>query len=117
MITDTLPDSIKRRATQVLDLLATMQSVYPTATVSNLSAFLKVATDPGSTVGQVQAAIGLPPTSTSRAISVFFSRARGKTGLGLIEAELDYFDARVKRLYLTPEGKRLWVRMQEHLRG
>lgn len=106
-----------RQVKTLMLIMDEMQKGAPNCTVNTMKAFLSVAMYQGATVGEIQKAIGLPATSTSRAVSVLLKRARGKSGYDLVESRPNFKDARVKHLHLTPAGDRVWDQMQEHLRA
>ena len=97
-----------KRIGRMIWALNAFGNVVPRAHVTHYVVFLTVATEPGITVGEVNQSIGLPPTSTARALSVMFKKARGRPGLDLIETRPDAKDGRIKHCYLTPKGERLW---------
>ena len=110
-------DATIRRARRVIDVMEELRKVAPHCGTNTVIAFIKVATEPGATIGSVQQAIGLPPTATARAIGILLRKARGQEGLDLIEARPDAIDGRVKHLYLTRKGERIWDTMKKHLDG
>lgn len=110
-----MKDTTKRNAQMVMFTLEELRELSTQTTVAAALAFLKIATDEGCTVGEVQKSIGLEPTSTSRAVSILMTKARGKEGLGLVETKPDDIDLRVKHLHLSHKGRRVWNRIERIL--
>lgn len=106
---------LEQRVGKLIWALNTFQSVVPKAALNHLTVFLTVATEPGITVGEVNQTLGMPPTSTARALSVMFKKARKKPGFDLIETRPDFEDGRIKHCHLTPKGERLWNNMRRIL--
>lgn len=101
-----------KQAMMVWAVLDEFKDAFPHANCSQLQVFIKVALNPGITIGEMQKTMGLPPTATARFISILFEKSRGKTGMGFVETRPDYIDGRVKHLHLTPKGERVWARLK-----
>jgi DNA-binding MarR family transcriptional regulator len=68
------------------------------------------AADEDETVGSLERKTGLSKSGTSRHILNLTERgdrARGRPGLNLVETYEDALDSRVKRIRLTPKGKKV----------
>jgi DNA-binding MarR family transcriptional regulator len=98
----------ERRIRQTINVLQLLKPLSQAVTVNTAIVFLTVGSRPGTTVGELQKTLGLPPTSTARAISILYKTARGVEGLDLIETRVSPRDLRIKNVYLTPKGQRLW---------
>jgi DNA-binding MarR family transcriptional regulator len=85
------------------------------ASARSAIAFLTIAARPGLTVGQIQKVLGYTPVATSRSLSVMYPKARGRVGLGIVEARPDPNDLRLRRLHLTDEGEKLWQRASQYI--
>jgi DNA-binding MarR family transcriptional regulator len=96
---------------RIIGVLQLMKPLSQSCTLNTAIAFLTVASKPGVTVGDVQRALGLKPTSTCRALSILYERSRGIEGLNLVESQISLFDGRVKHLRLTKQGELLWQRI------
>jgi len=107
--------SLERTLGKITWALQAFQNVIPKAACNHFIVFTTIATEPGITVGEVNQTIGMPPTSTARALSVLFKKARKREGFDLVETRPDPEDARIKHCYLTPKGDRLWTQIRRIL--
>lgn len=98
---------------KVIAVLQVLKPLSMHCTVNTAIAFLTIASKPGIVVGDVQKTIGLPPSSTARAISILYKMSRGEDGLDLVEARGSRRDLRVKHLHLSPKGEKIWQRIVE----
>lgn len=105
----------KRVVGIILDILDEMKKIAPHATLNSAQCFLVIATNPGWTSGEVQKFLGLPTTSTSRALSTLYKQARGKPGMDLVRMETDAIDTRIKHLYLNQRGLLIWRGIRKNL--
>ncbi len=82
------------------------RALDPEIPSQTIAAFLLVAMNPGISVLEVQAKLGLANSSTSRNVASLTTvkRKNGKAGFGLVEYREDEQDRRTKNLYLTPKG-------------
>ena len=112
-----MKEDTKRRVQQTINVLQILKPLSIHCTVNTAIAFLTVAARPGITVGDVQKTLGLPPTSTARAVSLMYKRSRGTEGLDLVETRISPRDLRIKNMYLTPKGERIWNQITQTLGG
>jgi DNA-binding MarR family transcriptional regulator len=77
---------------------------------STVLVFLYVMQYPDSTIKQIEKVTELTRSSASRHVLTLTERgdrARNRPGLGLVETYEDAHDSRIKRVKLTPKGKKL----------
>jgi len=107
-----MSEETNRRIRRCIAVLQVLKPLSMHCTVNTAIAFLTIGVRPGITVGDVQKTIGLPPTSTARAISILYKMSRGDAGLDLVEARGSPRDLRIKHLYMTPKGQRIWQQIE-----
>ena len=79
--------------------------------LQTLGCFLLVALEEGQSIKAIGEKLGLTQSSASRNVSVLTERTWKRTvGLKVAEYRTDYVDITMKRIYLTPLGKR-WAEM------
>lgn len=110
-----MAERVHKKGTDLLYILEELRELSSHVTVSTALCFVKIALDEGITVGDLMKYLGQAPTSTARAISLLYPKARGKEGIGVIETRLDDVDMRIKHLYLTPKGHKVWNRIERIL--
>ncbi len=107
---------VKDNLAMVIRVMEELRQLDPHCGTNMVISFLKVATEPDISVGEVQKFLGMPPTSTARSLARLLPfHKKGLKGLDLIDSRPDVMDRRVKRLHLTPKGERLWRSMQHHM--
>ena len=98
--------------TQQIELLQKFRdAIHQEVSVTTTQIFLYIATKGSVTSLEVQQALGLPPSTASRTLSLLssFERGRLRRGVGLVDyAENAEGDRRLKRLVLSTKGKKLW---------
>jgi DNA-binding MarR family transcriptional regulator len=112
-------DASIRKLLAVLEQFRELDPEMPSQTIS---AFLTIALNPGFTVREVEHALGLSVSASSRNVAILSPRSvvrgREQPGLGLVEYRLDPEDARRKEIHLTKDGRRkleaILAIMREH---
>lgn len=103
-----------RRLRQVIELLRGLEENLPAQTIS---VFLLVATNPGTTMRDLQSKLGAWSSTVSRNISALSThKSLGVKGLGLVEAVEDPADRRYKVVNLTIAGEKLAGQIAELLK-
>ncbi len=94
-----------RAATEMLDAF---RAVEPSIPSSYIAAFLAVAMDPGHGTAHYSKSLGMLQPVGSRVLLEIGQKTRtGGPGLGLVAAEYDKDDLRLKRYFLTAKGRGL----------
>jgi DNA-binding MarR family transcriptional regulator len=99
---------------KTLYLLDTLTQHYPIMSVHTAMAFLLVCKEEGVTVYDVKNRLSLEMSGATRSIALMTDRhRRGKQGLEFVYTKPDLEDRRVKRLYLTPKGRKVRAQIQQ----
>ena len=99
------------------EALDVFRAVEPSIPSSYVAAFLTVACDPGNGTVHYAKALGMLQPVASRVLLEIGQKTRtGQPGLGLVAAEYDLHDLRLKRYYLTPKGHQLVSRVEKAIR-
>ena len=107
---------MSRQLANVVKVIEHFRAAHQHATVNAISAFLHVATSEGISIGEVQKHLGLEGSTATRAVALLTTMQKGdKPGLNLVKQEYDRKDRRVKRLYLTASGHKLWQQIETTL--
>lgn len=94
---------------QVMLTLEEMRKLNTSMTVNVALVFLLVASEPGITAGEIQRRLSMASSVATRVIGALQEYHRqGSEGLDLVRFKTDVIDRRVKHLYLTPKGERVW---------
>lgn len=87
------------------EALNAFRTVDPSIPSSYVAAFLAVAMDPGNGTVHYSKTLGMLQPVASRVLLEIGQKTRtGQPGLGLVAAEYDLHDLRLKRYYLTQKG-------------
>lgn len=85
--------------------------------IQHAALLASVAAYPGEPVSAHGTRLGMSSSSSSRVALALGQHhwIKGKAALDLVETKLDPQDYRVKRLYLTPKGRRVFVTLADIL--
>jgi len=98
----------------VSEAVDVFRAVEPSIPSSYIAAFLAVAMDPGNGTVHYSKQLGMLQPVASRVLLEIGQKTRtGQPGLGLVAAEYDLHDLRLKRYYLTPKGHALIMRLEK----
>ena len=87
--------------------LAALRAIDPDLTVLQAAALIEIATAKELTGTQLAETLGVPQSTTTRAVDVLGSHGRGgRKGLGLVRRDAAPDDRRVKILKLNARGER-----------
>jgi DNA-binding MarR family transcriptional regulator len=101
---------------QVMLTLEEMRKLNTSMTVNVALVFLLVAAEPGITAMDIQKRLNMGSSAATRVVAALQETHRhGSEGLNLVRFKPDLFDRRVKHLYLTPQGERVWTSVKRIL--
>jgi DNA-binding MarR family transcriptional regulator len=102
--------------TKIIRAIEAMQAHGPSMPLQVARTFLLVAQDEGKMVTEYQKIAGVSQASMSRHLLDLGRFTRSKQpGMGLVVAEVDPNDLRVRRYRLTPKGRHLKSKIQRLL--
>lgn len=102
------PNPLFVPATALIHALQRLRDVHPDMTLFQTQFLLAVAANPGATQREVYDLLGSNDSVASRTLSLLGEYgSRSVAGLELIEFKPDPNDRRVRRLNLTPKGRRI----------
>lgn len=95
------------KISRALLLVEEFRKIDPEMQMQAAAAFLLISQQPGITVREVGTRLGVASSSASRNVALLSKEnRRGEPGPHLIDYDDDPLDRRIRRLYLTPKGKR-----------
>ena len=100
----------------VMLTLEEMRKLNTSMTINVALVFLLVASEPGITAKEIERRLNMGSSAAVRVVAALQEYHRqGSEGLNLVRFKTDVMDRRVKHLYLTPQGERVWTTVKRIL--
>ncbi|MDK1386301.1 winged helix DNA-binding protein [Sinorhizobium sp. 8-89] len=108
----------KKNARQLISVVEEFRKLDPEIQAQTIMVFLRVVDRPGITMKELIQATGLASSSVSRNVAALSGTHRGgQPGHNLLRSYEDATDRRIKRVELTPKGRRVYATLVDILGG